>query len=125
MDSALCFEPLWNAQCVSGRVIVGRRQMPWQVHAVVKQSQDINARPGRTEHHKMPPGAPLSSDMQCSNAWLYAFAYLGAQKIRSTLQGLDCERNRLSVVLFSLLTEPNRPKLSHAPEMALEATDAK
>jgi hypothetical protein len=27
--------------CVSGRVIVGRRQVPWQVHAVVKQSQCV------------------------------------------------------------------------------------
>jgi hypothetical protein len=100
--------------------------MPWQVHAVVKQSQDINLRSDRTEHHKMPPGAPLSSDMQCPNAWLDVFAYLGAQNIRSTLQGLDCERNRFSMVVGLILTEGlDRPNLSHAPEMALEATDAK
>jgi hypothetical protein len=82
--------------------------------------------------------------MQCPNAWLDVFACSGAQNIRSTLQGLDSERNRFSVgagltltegldrplqdfnvVLFSLLTEPNRPNWSHAPAMALAATDAK
>ena len=67
-----------------------------------------------------------SSDMQCPNAWLDVFACPGAQNIRSTLQGLDCERNRFSVVVGLILTEGlDRPNLSHAPEMALEATDAK
>jgi hypothetical protein len=82
--------------------------------------------------------------MQRPNAWLDVFTRSGAQNIRTTLQGLDCKRNRFSVgagltltegldrplqdfdvVLLSLATESNRPNLSHAPAMALEATDAK
>jgi hypothetical protein len=66
--------------------------------------------------------------MQWPNAWLDVFACPGTQNIGSTLQGLDGERNCFSVgagltltesldrplqdfnvVLFSLLTEPNRP----------------
>ena len=29
-------------ECASGRVFIGRRQMSWQIHAVVKQPQDID-----------------------------------------------------------------------------------
>lgn len=129
---------------VSGRVIVGRRPMPWQIHPVVKQPQNVNIRSGRTEHHKVSSSTPLSGHVQRSNAWLDVFARSGAQNIRPTLQGLDGERNcfrvgagltltegldrplqDFNVVLFSLLTEPNRPNLSHAPAMALEATEAR
>ncbi len=122
----------------------GRRQMPWQVHTVVKQPQDIHIRANSTEHHKVSPSAPLLSDMQCPNSWLDVFARSGAQNIRPIPQRLDCERNRFCVgaglplteslgcplqdvneVLFSLLTEPNGPNLFHAPAMALDANDAK
>jgi hypothetical protein len=82
--------------------------------------------------------------MQSSNALLNVFARSGAQNIRTTLQGLDCERNSFRIgaglpltegldcplqdvneVLFSLLTEPNGPNLSHTSAIALEAMDAK
>ena len=114
------------------QVIIGRRQVPRQIHAVVKQSQDINVRSRRTEHHKVSPRAALSSDMQGPNARLNVVSRFAAQDISSTLQGLNGERNRFSVgaglaltegfgrplqyfnvVLFSLPTEPNRSNLFH------------
>ena len=78
-------------------------------------------------------GVNFHDRMQCPNAWLDVFARSGTQNIGSLLQGLFGQRNRFSVgtgltltegldrplqdfsvILFSLLTESNRPNLSHA-----------
>ena len=92
----------------------------------------------------MSPRTTLPRDVQGPNAWLNVIACSGAQNIRSLRQNLDrkrygfcvgaglalseglgCALQDINVVLFSLLTEPNCPTLSHAPAIAFEATDAK
>jgi hypothetical protein len=118
--------------------------MSWQIHAVVEQPQNIDVCPSHTEHHKVAPRTPLPRDMQGPNAWLDVIAFSGTWNIRSVLQSLDRTRHRFSVVagpvrteglgrplqdfnvvLFRLLSEPNRPNLPHTPAMALDAKDAK
>lgn len=60
--------------------VVGNRHMPGQVHAVVKQAQDIDALIlGLSEHHKMTPASAPASHVQRTDAGLDIFACFDTQ----------------------------------------------
>ena len=64
--------------------------MPGQVHAVVKQTQDIDALIfGLTEQHKVTPTSALASHVQGADAGLDVVSRFGTQLFWPVMQGLD------------------------------------
>jgi hypothetical protein len=61
-------------------------KMPGQVHAVMKQSQDIDATIlSLPEHHKVTPLFAQAGHMQGSDTWFDLVARLGARKQRAVM----------------------------------------
>ena len=64
--------------------------MPGQVHAVVKQTQDIDALIfGLTEQYKVTPTPALASNVQGADAGLDVVSRFGTQLFWPVMQGLD------------------------------------
>lgn len=80
--------------------VVGSQHMPGQVHAVVKQAQDIDALIlGLSEHHKMTPASAPASHVQRTDAGLDIFACFDTQLFWPVMQRLDGQSQRLCVSL--------------------------
>jgi len=87
--------------------------MPGQVHAVMKQSQDIDATIlSLPEHHKVTPLSAKAGHMQGSDTWFDFVARLGARKQRAVMQSLDGQSQSLGVnvrlSLSEILNGPNQ-----------------
>jgi hypothetical protein len=74
-------------------LVIGGRQVSWQIHAVMQQSKNLYCPLWRNpEHHEMPAFSALPRHMQRSNAQTDIVTHGDPQNFRAIVQGLYGQR---------------------------------
>ena len=89
------------------------RQMLGQIHAVMKQADDIDGLTVRhPEDHQMAAFSAQSCDMQCPNTQPDIVADFAAHNVGTIGQRLQCKRQRFKVLIrlkcTELIIRPNK-----------------